>query len=88
MEINMNKKWDEKTIPEKIATIVSGIALCVWLVFQVLERTTSLWYAEFVNYIAISIICICEAFSFWKVRRSLSYIAIGGLICMLAVIVL
>ena len=84
----MNKKWNEKNTLEKTVTIISGIALCVWLLFEVLERKSTLEYANIVNYIAIFVICVCEAISFWKVKRSLSYVAIGGAILMIAVMVL
>ena len=84
----MNRKWSEKNTLEKTVTIISGIALCVWLLFEVLERKTSFQYANIVNYIAIFVICVCEAISFWKVKRSLSYVAIGGAILMIAIMVL
>ena len=84
----MNKKWKEKTTLEKVVSIISAIALCVWVLFEVLERTTSIAFTELVNYIAILVICVCEAISFWKVKRALSYVAIGGAILMISVMVL
>ena len=84
----MNKKWSEKTTFEKVLDIIAGVALCVWLVFETLERENAVQYADVVNYIAISVICICEAISFWKVKRILSYIAIAGIVCMVAAVVL
>ena len=84
----MDKKWNEKNALEKTVTIISAIALCVWLLFEFLERKTSLQYANTVNYIAIFVICVCEAISFWKVKRALSYVAIGGAIFMIAAVVL
>ena len=84
----MNRKWNEKNTLEKTVTIISGIVLCVWLLFEFLERKSTLKYANTVNYIAIFVICVCEAISFWKVKRALSYVAIGGAICMIAVMVL
>ena len=69
----MNRKWNDKNTLEKTVTIISGIALCVWLLFEFLESKTSLQYATTVNYIAIFVICVCEAISFWKVKRALSY---------------
>ena len=84
----MNKKWSEKTTLEKAVSFISGIALCIWLLFEVLERKVSLPYANTVNCIAILVVCVCEAISFWKVKRALSYVAIGGAICIIAVMVL
>ena len=84
----MNKKWNEKTTLEKTMDIISGIALCVWLLFEVLERTNKYAFAEMVTYVSVFVICTCEAVSFWNVRRSLSYVAIGGAVCLLATIIL
>ena len=84
----MNRKWNEKNTLEKIVTIISVIALCIWLLFEFLESRTSLQYGNTVSCIAIFVFCVCEAISFWKVKRSLSYVAIGGAICMIAVSVL
>ena len=84
----MDKKWSEKTTFEKTMDIISGIALCVWLIFEVLERTNKVKSANLVNCIAIGVICVCEAFSFWNTRRSLSYVAIAGAVCMAAVVIL
>ena len=84
----MNKKWNEKTTFEKALDIISGIALFIWLLFEYLERSKNLEYANFVNYAAVSVICICSAISYWNVKRSLSYVAIFGVICMIAVIVM
>ena len=84
----MNRKWNDKNTLEKTVTIISGIALCVWLLFEFLESKTSLQYANIVNYIAIFVICVCETISFWKVKRALSYVDIGGAILMIAVMVL
>ena len=84
----MNKKWNEKNTLEKTVTIISGIALCIWLLFEFLENKTSLKYANIVNCIAILVICVCEAISFWKVKRALSYVAIGGAILLVTVLVL
>ena len=84
----MNKKWSEKTTFEKVVDIIAGVALCVWLVFEALERKNAVQYAGVVNYIAIGVVCICEAISFCKVKRALSYVAIAGVVCMVAAVVL
>ena len=84
----MNEKWSEKTTLEKIATIISGIALCAWLAFEFLERQKAFPHAEMAGYIAIGVICLCEAISFWRVKRVLSYVAIAGLVLMASALVL
>ena len=83
----MNKKWSEKTTFEKVIDIIAGVALAVWLIFQMLERTNKVQCASFVNYIAICVVCICEAISYWKVKRVFSYVAIAGVLLLLTVIV-
>ena len=84
---NMNKKWNEKTKFEKTLDIISAIAICVWLIFEHLERKNTVSYAETAAYISIIIVCICQAISYWNVKRVFSYIAIAG-ITLLAVVVI
>lgn len=84
----MYKKWNEKTTLEKTMDIISTIALCVWLLFEYFEETNKVQHADLVRCISICIVCICEAFSFWNVKRVLSYIAIVGCVFLIAVMVL
>ena len=81
----MNRKWNEKTTVEKVAEIIASIALVIWLVFEFLEMKNTVPYAELVSYIAITVVCICEAISHWNVKRSLSYVAIAGAVLLVAV---
>ena len=83
----MNKKWNEKTTLEKTMDIIAFIAVCVWLVFEILERK-SVSYADTGASISIVVVCICEAFSFWNVKRSLSYVAIAGAVLLLTTLIL
>lgn len=82
----MNKKWSEKTISEKVLDIISGVAFCVWLVLTYVEIKVP--YAETAGYIALCVVCVCEAISFWNTKRVISYIAIGGMVLMLTALVL
>ena len=84
----MNKKWSEKTTFEKTMDIISGIALCVWLIFEMLERKNTVPYASTAATISICIVCICEAFAYWNVKRAFSYVAIAGAVLLAAVMVL
>ena len=74
----MNKKWSEKTTFEKTMDIISGIAICVWLIFEMLERKNVVPYAGIASSISIWVVCICEAMAYWNVKRSFSYVAIAG----------
>ena len=80
--------WNEKTIIEKIATVLSGISLIVWLVFEFLNRKGTVSYAEMGSYIAVSVLCVCEAITFWKTKRVFSYIAIAGALCIISILVI
>ena len=84
----MDKKWSEKTTFEKTVRIISFIAFCVWLVFEILERTNKSDAISLGSYISVCVICIAESISFWNFKRSVSYIGIAGAICMIAAIVL
>ena len=80
--------WNEKTIIEKIATIISGIALCVWVVFDILGRIGNVSFAETAGYIAVCVICVSEAIVYWRTKRVFSYIAIVGTVCIISALVL
>ena len=84
----MNKKWAEKTAFEKTLDIVSFIALVVWLVLEFLSRKMTIEYIDIFTSASVGVICICQAISFWKVKRILSYVGLAGVACMIAVIIL
>ena len=80
------KKWNEKNTLEKVMDIISGVAFCVWLVLGYVENKMP--YAELMSYIALCVVCVCEAVSFWNTKRVLSYVAIGGIVLMLTALIL
>lgn len=83
------KKWIEKTKFEKILEIISLIAFCIWILFEILGRTVSFEYADLISCISVCLICVCQTISFWNVKRVISYIGIaGGTICIVAVLLL
>ena len=84
----MNQKWSEKTTFQKAMDIISGIAFLVYLIFQALERAGKVESADLITCIAIGVVCICEAVSFWNTKRVFSYVAIGGIVLMLTTLVL
>ena len=84
----MNQKWSEKTTFQKVMDIIAGIAFCVYLIFEVLERSNKVESADLISCIAIIVVCICEAFSYWNTKRTFSYIAIAGAIFLIGVVVL
>ena len=84
----MEQKWSEKTILQKIMDIIAGFAFLVYLIFQALERAGKVESADLITCIAIGVVCICEAFSYWNTRRIFSYVAIAGAICLIGVVLL
>ena len=84
----MNEKWSEKTTFQKVMDIISGIAFCVYLIFEALERANKVESADLITCIAIGVVCICEAFSYWNTKRIFSYVAIAGAVCLTAVMIL
>ena len=84
----MNQKWSEKTTFQKVMDIIAGIAFLVYVIFQALKRAGKVESADLITCIAIGVVCICEAFSYWNTKRVFSYVAIAGAVCLIAVIVL
>lgn len=84
----MNQKWSEKTKFQKVMDIIAGIAFLVYLIFEALERAGKVGSADLITCIAIDIVCICEAFSYWNVKRAFSYVAIAGAVFLTVLIVL
>jgi hypothetical protein len=84
----MNEKWSEKTTFQKVMDIIAGIAFCVYLIFEALERSGKVGSADVITCLAIGVVCICEAFSYWNIKRIFSYVAIAGAVCLIGVVVL
>ena len=84
----MNQKWSEKTTFQKVMDIIAGIAFLVYVIFQALERAGKVESADLITCIAIGVVCICEAFSYWNTKRIFSYVAIAGAVCLTAVMIL
>lgn len=82
------KKWNEKTTFEKTMDIISGVAIFVWLVLEWLENLNKISQDSIATYVAAFVVCVCEAISFWNVRRVFSYVAIAGAVLLIAVSVL
>ena len=84
----MNQKWSEKTTLQKVMEIIAIIAFCVYLIFEALERANKIESADLVTCIAICIVCVCEAVSYWNRKRVFSYVAIAGAILLAVVLAL
>ena len=84
----MNKKWSEKTTLEKVMDIISIIALCVWFVFERIEGKDSSDSFGLGSCISITVVCVCQAFSYWNVKRVFSYVAIAGAVLLVTTMIL
>ena len=86
--LTMNEKWSEKTTLQKVMDIIAGIAFLVYLIFEALERAGKVESAELITCIAIVVVCVCEAVSYWNRKRIFSYVAIAGAVLLTAVLLL
>ena len=77
-------KWKNMSIPQKIATIISGLAVVVWLIPIVKPDLLPVDP----SYPAVAVFTICEAVVCWNTRRKWSYLLIAGAVISLAVFIL
>ena len=84
------KKWNEKSIVEKAAEVISYVLIVSWLIFEALVKNGifQYQYTEITSCIVWGVVCLIEAVSFWNQKRVFSYIAIGGAVLIAAVLVL
>ena len=75
-----------KTMPlmHKIATVISGIAIVVWLISKV--KADLLPFDP--TYPAIAVVTVCEAVVYWKTKRKWAYLLIAGAVISLACTIL
>ena len=72
--------WKNMPISHKIATIVSIIAVLVWVVYKV---KADLFPID-PTYPAIAVFTVCEAVIYWKSKRKWAYLLIAGAVISLA----
>ncbi len=72
------------TITQKIATIISGLAVAVWLIPKVKPDLLPVDP----TYPAIAVFTVCEAVVCWNTKRKWSYILIAGAVISLACLIL
>lgn len=72
--------WKNMSLSQKIATIIAGLAVAVWLLHQVQPNLLPIDP----TYPAIAVFTICEAVTYWKDKRKWSYLLIAGAVISLA----
>lgn len=72
--------WKNMTISQKIATVISGLAVLVWLIPKVKPGLLPIDP----TYPAIAVFTVCEAVVCWNTKRKWSYVLIAGAVISLA----
>ena len=66
--------WKNMPLSHKIATIIAGLAVVVWLINKVQPNLLPIDP----TYPAIAVFTICEAVVYWNNKRKWSYLLIAG----------
>ena len=77
-------KWKSMPLSHKIATIIAGLAVVVWLIHQVKPTL----FPVDSTYPAIAVFTVCEAVVCWKQNRKWAYLLIAGAVISLACLIL
>ena len=77
-------KWKTMPLAHKIATIIAGLAVVLWL----LPKVDSELLPFDTTYPAIAVFTVCEAVVYWKQKRKWSYLLIAGAVVSLAFFIL
>ena len=72
--------WKNMPISHKIATVIAGIAVVVWLIPKVKPDLLPVDP----TYPAIAVFTVCEAVVYWNSKRTWSYLLIAGAVISLA----
>ena len=72
--------WKNMSLSQKIATIIAGLAVAVWLLHKVQPNLLPIDP----TYPAIAVFTICEAVVYWKDKRKWAYLLIAGAVISLA----
>jgi len=72
--------WKNMPLSHKLATVIAGLAVVVWLIHQV---KTDLFPVD-PTYPAIAVFTVCEAVVCWKEKRKWAYLLIAGAVISLA----
>ena len=72
--------WKNMPLSHKIATVISGLAVVVWLIHKVKPDL----FPFDPNYPAIAVVTVCEAVVYWNEKRKWAYLLIAGAVISLA----
>ena len=66
--------WKNMSLSQKIATVIAGLAVVVWLIHKVQPNLLPVDP----TYLAIAVVTLCEAVVYWKTKRKWAYLLIAG----------
>ena len=72
--------WKNMPLSHKIATVIAGLAVVVWLIHQVQPNLLPVDP----TYPAIAVFTVCEAVVYWKKKRTWAYLLIAGAVISIA----
>ena len=72
--------WKNMPVSHKIATIISAIAVLVWVIYEV---KSDLFPVD-ITCPAIAVFTVCEAVIYWRNRRTWAYILIASAVVSIA----
>ena len=72
--------WKNMSLSQKIATVIAGLSVVVWLIPKVKPDLV----AVDLTYPAIALFTVCEAVVCWSSKRKWSYLLIAGAVISLA----
>ena len=72
--------WKNMTLIQKIATIIAGLAVVVWVIHNVQPNLLPMDP----TYPAVAVFTVCEAVVCWNERRKWSYLLIAGAVISMA----
>ena len=72
--------WKNMPLSHKIATIISGLAVVVWLIHHVQPNL----FPIDPTYPSIAVFTVCEAVVCWKDKRKWAYLLIAGAVISIA----
>jgi hypothetical protein len=76
--------WKNMSRSHKIATVIAGIAVLLWVIHQVQPNLLPIDP----TYPSIAVFTVCEAVVCWKQKRKWAYLLIAGAVISLACFIL
>ena len=76
--------WKNMSISQKIASVIAGLAVVVWLIPKVKPDLLPIDP----TYPAIAVFTVCEAVVYWNTKRKWSYLLIAGAVISIASLLL